>query len=62
MQLEEQSSRPLPSDIEDDDIWECESVTVSFKEELPSPTLVENKDNEITIEEKPLLENMQVEE
>ena len=52
--LEKQSSRPLLSDIEDEDMWECESVTLSFEEELLSQTLVEKKDNELAIEEEPL--------
>ena len=34
----------------------CENITLSYEEELPSPTLVEKKDNEISIEEEPLLE------
>ena len=55
--LEEESSRPLPSDIEDDGI-----VTLSFEEELLGPALVEKKDDELVIEEEPLLDKMQVEE
>ena len=43
---------------EDDGIRDFEIVNLSFEEELPSPTLVEKKDNEIVIEEEPLLEEM----
>ena len=57
----EQSSRPLLSDIEDDDIWDFDIVTLSFKEELSSPTLVEMKKNELVIKGESLLKNMQVE-
>ena len=47
--MNEISSRPLMSDIEDDDMWECEIVTFSFEEELPGSTLVEKDENELTI-------------
>ena len=62
--LQEQSSRPLPSGIkdEDDDIWDFEIVNLSFEEEILGPTLVEKKDNELVIEKESLLEKMQVEE
>ena len=40
----EQPSRQLVSDIKNDDIQECESVTFSLEDELSSPTLGENKD------------------
>ena len=43
-------------------IRECESINLSLKEELSSPRLVEDKDNELVIEEEPLLRTMQVEE
>ena len=55
--LKEQSSRPLPSDIEDKDIWEYERVPLSF--DIPDQTLVEKeKNNELVIEEESLLEKM----
>ena len=41
--LEEQYSRPLPSDIKDEDKRECDFVPLSFKEEIQEPTLVEEK-------------------
>ena len=47
--IKEQYSRKLPSDIKNDDIWYCESVTLGLEEELSSPTLVEDKDNELAI-------------
>ena len=56
------SSRPLPTDIEDDDIWDFDIVPLSFEKELLSPTLVEKKDNELVIKEELLLKEMQVEE
>ena len=58
--LKEKSLRPLLSDIEDKDIWEYERVPLSF--DILGQTLVKKeKDNELVIEEEPLLENMQVE-
>ena len=48
--IKEQSSRQLPSDLKNDDIWECESVTLRLEEEFLSSTLIEDKDNEIAIE------------
>ena len=51
----EQSSRPILSDIEDDDIWDFDIVTLSFKEELSCLTLVETKKNELVIEGESLL-------
>ena len=60
--IKEQSSRQLPSDLKNDDIWECESVTLRLEEEFLSSTLIEDKDNEIAIEEKPLLKSIQVKE
>ena len=39
----EQSSRQLPSDTKNDDIRKCESISLCLEEELPSPTLDENK-------------------
>ena len=41
--LKEQSSRQLPRDINNEDIWECERITLSLEEELSSPTLDEDK-------------------
>ena len=41
--LQEQSSRQLLRDIKNDDIRECESITLSLEEELSSPTLDEDK-------------------
>ena len=37
--LEEESSRPLLCDIEDDNIWECERVTLIIDEEFFSLTI-----------------------
>ena len=37
--IREQSSRQLPSDIKNDDISECESITLSLEDKLSSPTL-----------------------
>ena len=82
--LKEQSSRKLPRDIKNDDIRESESISLSLKEELSSPTLDEDKNaieyekmplalegklqdstfienNELVIDEEPLLEEKQVE-
>ena len=39
----EKSSRQLPSNTKNDDIWECESISLSLEEELPSQTLDEDK-------------------
>ena len=50
MDIKEQSSKQLPSDIEDDAIRECDIVTLSFEDELSGPSSVE-KDNELAIEE-----------
>ena len=47
--MNEISSRPLMSDTEDDDMWECDIVTFSFEEELSSLTLVEEDENELAI-------------
>ena len=60
--LEEQYSRPLPSDIKDKDKRECNFVPLSFKEEIQKPTLVEEKNNELANEEELLVEKRQVEE
>ena len=38
--LEKQHSRPLPSDIKDEDKRECNIVPLSFKEKIQEPTLV----------------------
>ena len=58
--IKQQSSRPIPSINEDDDIWECDLVPLSFDEKISSPVLVEKKDNELVIKEESLLEEMQV--
>ena len=58
--IKQKSSMPFPSDIEDDDIWECDIVPLSFEEELLDPTLVEEKKNELAIEEESLLKKMHV--
>ena len=34
--LKEQSSRQLPGDIKNENIWECENVTLSLEDELSS--------------------------
>ena len=60
--IKEQYSMKISSDIKNDDIRECESVTLRLEEELSRPTLVEDKGNEIAIEEETLFKNMQVEE
>ena len=76
--IKEQSLRQLPSDINNDDKWECESVTLSLEEELSSPTLEFDKvhvilerefqvpslveNNELVSEEEPVLKTIQVEE
>ena len=75
--LKEQSSRKLPSDIKNDDIRECENVTLSLEDELLSPTLecdivplileVEFQvsslveNNALSSEEEPVLKEMQIE-
>ena len=58
----EQYSRPLPSDIKDEDKRECDFEPLSFKEEIQEPTLVEEKKNELDNEEEQLVEKRQVEE
>ena len=58
--IKQQSSRPIPSINEDDDIWECDLVPLSFDEKILSPVLVEKKDNELVIKEESLLEEKQV--
>ena len=60
--LEEQYSRPLPSDMKDEDKRECNFVPLSFKEEIQESTLVEEKKNELANEEEQLVEKRQVEE
>ena len=60
--LEKQYSRPLPSDIRDEDKRECNFVLSSFKEEIQDLTLVEEKKNELSNEEELLMEKRQVEE
>ena len=60
--LKEQYSRPLPIDIKDEDIRECNFVPLSFKEEIQDPTLVEEKKNELVNEEELLVEERQSEE
>ena len=62
MAMNEQSSWPLPNNIEDDDIWDFEIVPSRFEEKLSGLILVEYKDNELVIEEEPILKKMQVEE
>ena len=52
--LKEKSSRKLPSDTKNDDIWECESISLCFEEELSSPTLDEDK-NTIDSDKMPLV-------
>ena len=82
--LKEQSSRQLPRDIKNNDIWESESISLSLEEELSCSTLDEDKNtiecdkmplviegklqdltfvenNELVIDEEPLLEDKQVE-
>ena len=54
--INEISSRPLPSYKEDDEMWECNIVASSFEEELLSPTLVEEDENELAIEKEPLMQ------
>ena len=54
--LEEQYSRPLPSDMKYEDKRECNFVPLSFKEEIEDPTLVEEKKNEFANEEDLLVE------
>ena len=41
--MKEQSSRKLPSDIKNDEIWESESISLSLEDELSSLTLDEGK-------------------
>ena len=60
--LEEQYSRPLPSDIKDEDKREYNFVPLSFEEEIQEPTLVEEKKNELANEEELLVEKRQVKE
>ena len=76
--IKEQSLRKLPSDIKNDDIRECESVTLSLEVELSSPTLEYDKvlvilegefqvlslveNNKLASEEEPTLKTVQVEE
>ena len=60
--INEKYSSSLSSDIEDDDIRECDVVTLSFEVELPGLTMVEKKEKELAIEEESLLKKMQVEE
>ena len=50
--LEEQYSRPLPSDVKDEDKRECNFVLLSFEEEIQDPTLVEEKKNELANEKE----------
>ena len=64
--LKEQSSRQLLSDIKNDDIRECESVTLEcdkvpliLEGEFQVSSLVEN--NVLASEEEPVLKKMQVE-
>ena len=45
-----QFSRQLPSDIKNDNIRECENVTLSLGDELSSPTL--DEDNAIIESDK----------
>ena len=54
--LEEQYSRPLLSDIKDEDIRECNFVPLSFEEEIQDLTFVEEKKNELANEEDLLVE------
>ena len=42
--INEQSSRQLPSDIKNDDIWESESIHLSLEDEFSNSKLDENKD------------------
>ena len=74
--LKELSSRQLPGDIKNDDIWECENVTLSLEDELSSSTLECDKvplilegefqvlslveNNALASEEEPILKEMQV--
>ena len=60
--LEKQYSRPLPSDIKDEDKIKCNFVPLSFVEEIQDPTLIEEKKNELANEEVLLVEKRQVEE
>ena len=60
--LEVQYSRPLPSDIKDEDIRESYFVPLSFEEEIQDLALVEEKKNELANEEELLVEERQVEE
>ena len=58
--LKEQSSRQLRSDTKNDDIHESESISLSVKDELSSPTLDEDKkiiecDNSPTLKSGPLV-------
>ena len=48
LKMSEIPSRPLPCDIED--MWECDFMNLSSKEELLGPTLVEEDENELAIE------------
>ena len=41
--MKEQSSRKLPSDIKNDEIWESESISLSLEDEISSSTLDEGK-------------------
>ena len=50
----EQSSRQHLSDTKNDDIRECESISLSLEEELPSPALDEDK-NTIKYKKMPLV-------
>ena len=60
--LEEQYSRPLPSDINGEDKRECNFVPLSFEEEIQDLTLVMEKKNELANDEELLVEKRQVEE
>ena len=60
--FKEQYSRPLPRDIKDEDIKECNFVPLSFEEEIQDSALVEEKKDELANEEELLVEKRQVEE
>ena len=54
-ELEEQYSRPFLRDKKDEDIRECNSGPLSFRDEIQESTLVEEKNNELANEEELLV-------
>ena len=60
--LEKQYLRPLPSDIKDVDIRECNFMPSIFEQEIEDLTLVEEKKSELVNEEELSVEERQSEE